>query len=94
MSSPVGVKFDDHPAAARAPAPAPGNERRPDSGEHFAAVDGLEHGAEIVPVELRELHVALDGLPVQTFRFGNRLRPFGERPGKVAAGKIKPQTAG
>lgn len=34
------------------------------SGEHFAGVDRLDHGAKIVPMGLREFHVTLDRLPV------------------------------
>ena len=64
------------------------------SRDEFARVDCLEHRAEIVPAGLRELHVALDGKPVDTFGLRDLLGAFGEWAGQVAAGQIKAQTAG
>jgi hypothetical protein len=52
-------------------------------------VDGLEHGPEIAPAGLRQLHVALDGKPVDPLCLRDLFGAFGERAGEVAAGEIK-----
>src|SRR5881275_3043847 len=79
VSAPRVGMAPGHPAAVRALATvARAGTGAATSGEHLARVDGLEHGAEVVPVGLREPHVALDGLAVQAFGFGDLLGALGE----------------
>ena len=50
--------------------------------KHFAGFDLLQHRPEVVPACLRQPDVGRQRLPIETFGFGDGLRPFRERFGQ------------
>src|SRR5437016_800485 len=64
------------------------------SGCHLPGFNRLEHGAEIVPMRLGQLDIALDREDREPFALRNHLGPLRKGPGQVAPGQVETQAAG